>query len=316
MLRTVTRTDPADSSIAVVGHGRVAQAVPERPPRGPGRVPVREPAADDVVVEQVTGVLLGLRPGLRQPAVRLGVAAEHVGHPVAELLPAVRGPHDRGGVVAERAEHVRVGRDDDEDRRRVGLQHRAGELGLRLGQPQVRAVLGLPAEQVGVVADGEHDDVGVARRVDRARGPGPDRAQREPLGGRRGGRVGHEHAAVALHHHPAAGARVLQRDGAVVVPVRPEALLRHPAVHAGRVRAQDPAAPVQSRPDPAARSVRTPSPQSVTSWWAAVRGGGGEGARPRRRPRSAPVGAGPQRDACRRRPPRPTGSSASAIETV
>ena len=63
------------ASIAVVRHGGVAQAVPERPPGGPGRVPVREPAADDVVVEQVTGVLLGLGPGLRQPAVRLGVAA-------------------------------------------------------------------------------------------------------------------------------------------------------------------------------------------------------------------------------------------------
>ena len=223
----------------------------------------------------------------------------------------MRGPHDGGGVVAERPEHVRVRRDDDEDRRRVGLQHRAGELRLRLGQPQVRTVLGLPAEQVRVVADRQHDDVGVARRVDRARGPGPDRAQREPLGGRRGGarrpRARRRRAAP-----PPTGRSPVccnETEPSSCRCARKLSCATHPCTLGASARRIQPA-PVQSRPDPAARSVRTPSPQSVTSWWAAGACGGGEDPVRADVDVVTPVGAGPQRDGVGAGRPRPTGSSA------
>ena len=148
----------------------------------------------------------------------------------------------------------------------------------------MRAVLGLATEQVGVVADGQHDDVGVERGGHRTGRPGPHRAQREPLGCRcRGARRPPGRRRRAARRPTGRSPRAAttpsrRRAGARGSSPAPPSRARW-AASARRI--QPP--PVHSSPVPAARSVKPSSPQSMTSWCRRGPGGRGEGGRRSRR---------------------------------
>ena len=236
----------------------VAQPVPEGVGRLVPGVPVGRAGGDDVVVEQVPGVRLVGDPRLGQPPGRFAVSHQDVDQSVAELLAAVRRPDHRRGV-GHGPEHVRVGRDDGEHGPRVGVAGGPEDLARRLGQAQVRAVLGLPAEQVRVVAHGDHHDVGGGGRGGDRDVAGAHGAHGEPLGAR-GVRVDHDRG-VVRHAHPPPRADVLQRPRRVVVAVQAEALLGDPAADPGRVGPHDPAraGPQQAGRD-RSQGHQTPAP--------------------------------------------------------
>ena len=164
MLVTVKET----VSVAVAHAGRqvavrerrVRQAVAEREQRGALEVQVGLAGADDVVVEQVGQVGVVGVPGLREPAGRGDVAGQDPGQRGARCLAAVRGPQHRG-QARRVVDRVRVGRDQDQHGARVGGVGGAQQALLVGGQGEGRAVLGLAAVDVRVVARDHEDHVGL-----------------------------------------------------------------------------------------------------------------------------------------------------------
>ena len=145
--------------------------------------------------------------GRRQPAAGLGVAEQHVGERVAELLAGEPDLHDRGDVVQPRHRHRRP-RVEHDHGARVHRGDPGDQLVLHPGQVQRRPVLalGLP---VGVRADDDDRRLGVGggcdRTVHRVAGVGRPRPDRE--------RAQHRHLLGRLVERDRAGDAGAQLDG-------------------------------------------------------------------------------------------------------
>ncbi len=183
---------------SAVGHLGVGQAEAERQPGIGEGVRVASLAVVDIGADQpARRSLVGARrdvagrqrEGHRQPAVRGGVARQHVGEGAAGLDARVPGHDDRVGQVEHLAEVERSAGVDDHDQGLAEPGQAAQQVELPRWQAEVRDGVGL-AGAVGVLADQRDGDVGEPGELEGAVGEAPV-VDGEPVAeaiGERGGR--------------------------------------------------------------------------------------------------------------------------------